>query len=57
MSLGQIAYEAYKASRSNKTHDGKPMPTWDELGTVQLGWEAAARTVAEHIFTNGIRSL
>lgn len=45
-SSGQIAFEAYNASRGGVTHDGRPTPPWEELGDgVREGWEAAARAV------------
>lgn len=51
-SLGRVAYEAYSNARSNKTHDGKDMPTWDDLNDVQIGWDAAARAVADMMINN-----
>jgi hypothetical protein len=39
----QIAYEAYGAATGGLTHDGRPMPTWDQLGDrIQRAWAAAA---------------
>jgi len=43
---GQIAWEAYAKSVGGTTFDGKPLPTWNELGDrQQAGWEAAANAV------------
>ena len=45
-SLGQLAWEAYAKSVGGLTFDGKPLPTWLELGDRQrLGWEAAAEAI------------
>jgi hypothetical protein len=42
----QIAWEAYAASVGGTTFDGKPLPTWDELGDRQKeGWRAATKAV------------
>ncbi|MFE9906402.1 hypothetical protein [Streptomyces achromogenes] len=47
--LGQVAYLAYSEATSGLTHDGRPMPAWDDLGdTVQGAWIAAAAAVADH---------
>ncbi|MET8765872.1 hypothetical protein [Streptomyces sp. NPDC004658] len=47
--LGLTAYLAYSEPTSGATHDGRPMPAWDDLGdTVQGAWIAAAVAVAEH---------
>ena len=46
ISLGQKAYEAYCAAVGGTTFDGKPLPTFQELGDRQrAGWEAAAEAV------------
>lgn len=46
ITLGQIAFEAYRASRGGKNHDGTPTPGWGQLGEgVRAGWEAAAQAV------------
>lgn len=43
MTAGQRAYDAYCGKVGGTTYDGKPLPTWDELGERQrVGWEAAA---------------
>lgn len=40
---GQRAYEAYGARTGGKTHDGRDMPHWGNLGeTIQAAWVAAA---------------
>ncbi|WP_318202976.1 hypothetical protein [Streptomyces sp. SCL15-4] len=47
--LGQVAYLAYSEATGGLTHDGRPMPAWDDLGdTVQGAWIAAAAAVAAH---------
>ncbi|MBL1107974.1 hypothetical protein JK361_25865 [Streptomyces sp. 5-8] len=47
--LGQIAYLAYSEATSGVTHDGRPMPAWEDLGdTIQGAWIAAAAAVADH---------
>ncbi|MFD7410136.1 hypothetical protein [Kitasatospora purpeofusca] len=39
----EIAYAAYGAATGGLTHDGRPMPTWDQLGDrIQHAWAAAA---------------
>ncbi len=48
--LGQIAFEAYKAHRQGIAYDGKPIPAWEEINAgVRSGWEAAARAVHNHV--------
>lgn len=48
--LGQIAWRYYCLAADGKTFDGKPLPTWEELGRDrQLCWEAAASAVAEAV--------
>jgi hypothetical protein len=43
--LGAAAYAAYSKAVGGLTFDGKPLPTYDELGTPQQGgWTAAAKT-------------
>lgn len=38
-------WEAYSEAAGGKTFDGKPLPTWDELGEDrQKCWDAAAET-------------
>lgn len=50
--LGLTAYLAYSEATSGVTHDGRPMPAWDDLGdTVQGAWIAAAAAVTEHTTT------
>lgn len=40
---GQIAYQAYAKATGGLTHDGRPMPAWDDLGDrIQHAWAAAA---------------
>jgi hypothetical protein len=50
MELAQVAYAAYGASTHYRTHDGRPMPEWEELGDrVQQAWIAAAAAVAQAV--------
>ena len=43
---GQVAYTAYCFAVGGKTHDNRPLPTWQQLGDVQrAGWDAAAKAV------------
>jgi len=52
-SLGQVGYEAYGATAEWKTFDGRPMPTWDDLGKTDTGretqrrWDVAALAIRE----------
>lgn len=50
-SLAKLMWIAYAARAGGKTFDGKPLPTWDELGEDrQACWQAAAdaaRTIIE----------
>lgn len=44
--LARKAYEAYAHQAGGKTHDGKPMPGYKELGQrVQANWIAAVQAV------------
>jgi|688.fasta_scaffold421119_2 hypothetical protein len=41
--LAKTMWDAYCAHAGGKTFDGKPLPTWDELGDERQGcWIAAA---------------
>lgn len=45
-SRGRIAYTAYGRKVDFRTHDGRPMPTFDELGPAQRsGWIGAAQVI------------
>lgn len=47
--LGQLAYLAYSEAVGGTTHDGRPMPAWEDLGEkIQGGWIAAAASAADH---------
>ncbi len=53
--LGQAAFEAYNAAGENpgKTHDGKDVPEWNDLGdNVRAKWEAAGVEVQQLVTTN-----
>jgi len=53
ISLAQTAYAAYGESTGHLTHQGLPMPSWDELGEpVQHAWAAAADAVAQAVTTS-----
>jgi len=49
-SLGRIGYEAYGAKSNGKSLvSGKPLPTWEHVGTlIQSAWESAASEIALH---------
>jgi len=54
--IGQIAYEAYANSRSNKAFDWSPLPEWaDVKPEIQGAWDAAAKAVAEQAINGRIR--
>lgn len=43
---GRLAYEAYATTTGGRTYDGRPMPTWADLGEpIQCAWNAAAQAV------------
>ena len=48
---GQIGYDAYGSAAQWRTFDGRPMPTWADLGTSDTGretqrrWEVAADAI------------
>lgn len=45
--LGQVAFEAYKATVGGIGYDGTTIPEWNALSaTVQAGWRAAAHEAA-----------
>ena len=51
MSLGQLAWDTYSVAVGRNTFDGKPLPTWDQLGERQSrckhrGLEADAEEIA-----------
>lgn len=47
--MGQVAFEAYRAAVKGQAYDGTPIPEWDSLDGDRLkaqgGWEAAALAV------------
>ena len=46
--LGKLAWDTYAETVGGTTFDGKPLPTWEELGQRQRdGWTAAAKAVQE----------
>lgn len=50
ISAGSNAYATYGAAVGWKTHDGRPMPPWFDLGPqVQAGWIAVGRAKTEAV--------
>lgn len=48
--LGQTAYQAYATATGGRTHDGRDMPTWDEISDLTRGaWVAAAHAVVDEV--------
>ena len=46
MDYAMIAWAAYARAVGGKTFDGKPLPTWEQLGEVQKrGWVEACEAV------------
>ena len=47
--MSKRMWDAYAKQAGGVTFDGKPLPTWDELGEErQLCWIAAAAEAADH---------
>jgi len=42
-SHGRVGYEAYGAAADWTTFDGRPMPTWEQLGETGTGMETRRR--------------
>ena len=52
MKEAKLMWDAYAVRANGKTFDGKPLPTWDELGEDrQSCWIAAASVSADRIET------
>ena len=50
--LARVMYAAYNLQAGGKTFDGKPLPTWKELGADRQGcWLAAAKAAALELHT------
>ena len=48
--IAKLMWDAYAVQAGGKTFDGKPLPTWDELGEErQSCWVAAASVTADRI--------
>jgi hypothetical protein len=48
--IAKLMWDAYAIQAGGKTFDGKPLPTWDELGEDrQSCWVAAASVTASRI--------
>lgn len=46
--LARIAWDAYAVAVGGKTFDGKPLPTYEQLGETQkAGWAAAAEAIKD----------
>lgn len=44
---GRRAFEAYSAAVEGRTHDGKPIPRWEELSDrVRAGWSETAHLMS-----------
>ena len=49
----RLAWDAYAEASGGKTYDGKPLPTWQELGyKKQAAWMAAARAAMDYAANN-----
>jgi hypothetical protein len=47
---GKVAYEAYRTHRQGKTHDGREMPAWDDLGSdIQEAWNHAGSATIDEV--------
>ncbi|MDX5566907.1 hypothetical protein PYK79_31745 [Streptomyces sp. ID05-04B] len=54
--LGQRAYAAYGEVTGGLTHDGRPMPVWEELGEqIQTAWTVSARSIWDAASEGGTR--
>ncbi len=50
ITLGKIAFDAYKQRVGGKTVQGHDIPDWEDLGeVVQSGWEAAGEAVENEV--------
>jgi hypothetical protein len=48
LEYGKVAFDAYSDHADYKTHDGKPIPQWDDLtDAVREHWDAAALAAIE----------
>lgn len=46
VSDGELAYQAYADAVGGKTHDGRDMPAWGDLGDrIRSGWDSAAEVI------------
>lgn len=55
-SLGQLAYEAYCNSRSNRAFDGSRLPEWSDVPPdIQGGWVEAARVVSSAVLSGHVK--
>lgn len=53
---GSRAYTAYGTAVRWKTHDGRPMPGWFDLGpTVQAGWIAVGKLITGDVASERAR--
>ncbi|MER5213709.1 hypothetical protein ABT063_24835 [Streptomyces sp. NPDC002838] len=52
--LGQKAYAAYREATGGRTHDGRFMPAWEDLGEqIQGAWTAAAVAIHTDALAGG----
>jgi hypothetical protein len=50
--LARVMYDAYCTKAGGKTFDGKPLPTWKELGDERRAcWVAAAQAAVMELQT------
>lgn len=48
LAAAKEAYRAYAARSGGKTHDGRAMPEWEDVGeAVQANWVASVRQTLE----------
>jgi hypothetical protein len=56
--LAQAGYSAYAKQAGGKTHNGRYLPSWAELGTdLQACWVAAAKEVTAQIGVAGFNAI
>ncbi|MGW1034997.1 hypothetical protein ACWD4Z_22775 [Streptomyces antibioticus] len=54
--LGPRTYAAYGQAVGGRTHDGQPLPAWDDLAEqTRAGWTAAGRAAVAATLTGGTR--
>lgn len=54
LGYGKVAFDAYSDHADYKTHDGKPIPRWNDLTDAVRGhWDAAAAAAIEQSDQDG----